>query len=306
MLSLYTILPRVARQQYPPCLRLATQMEQEFPATLSKDPEMYRNIQRAMTTAFGLALIAAMGMPAVAQDEDVMPSGEQSVAADYGKGCCDVCCSSGGFYGEFQYVRLSTHSVYGYQDAADDGNGYRIVGGYESCDGLGLRVRYFDFDNRTNTTPGTVPSLEGLDLEYLDIEVTQSFCLCNLNGVVSAGYRHADVLVWDGGTIPNNAGDYKGDGITLGLQLERQVTCNFGLYAWAQHSMLYGRDAYNPSSNTIFQWTEVQLGGEYNTCVAGYNTFVRAGVEAHAIEDVEYGYNPVGAFGWFVSAGMSY
>jgi hypothetical protein len=261
---------------------------------------MYRNIRRAMAVMFGLALSATMGFQASAQEDPMQDVTQdepamESVAADYGKGCCDdVCCGGGGAYAEFQWVRLDQYATENAgPEAAGDDNGYRIIGGYQGCDGLGLRARYFDFDGVQNG--------DGLELEYFDLEVTESFSICCLNGVVSAGYRHGEY------NEDNNDVNFEGDGVTLGLMLERDLGCSFGLYAWAQHSILYGDDDANNYNDTLLGWTEVQLGAQYNTCVGGYNAFARAGVEAQRIEgQTDDDTQDAGLLGWFLSAGVGY
>lgn len=256
---------------------------------------MFLNNRRATATALVLGLTAAFTFQASAQDE--MMQGEPAVAADYGKGCCEECCSSGGFYGEFQYVRLDSYDTGGLFEDVDSHNGYRVVGGYETCDGLGLRVRYFDFDG---VQQDDSDYNYGMDLWYLDVEVTQSFCLCNLNGVVSGGYRHADYKAWFDDEL---YGNFEGDGITFGLELQRDITCNLGLYAWVQHAIVVGDD--EAESDNIIDWTEAQLAAQYSSCVGGYDAFARVGVEAQFHDGVEGGYES-GLMGWFLSAGLNY
>ena len=130
--------------------------------------------------------------------------------------------------------------------------------------------------------------------------MTQSFCLCCLNGVVSAGYRHADHELYNDGV----EGDFEGDGVTLGLMLHREVTCNLGIHAWVQHSILVGDDDAENDDYTI-SWTEVQLAAHYSACVGGYNAFARGGVEAQFHDGVNGGYES-SAMGWFLSTGVNY
>ena len=256
---------------------------------------MKRTIQRAITAAFGLALIVTIGFPASAQDE--MMAGEPSVAADYGKGCCDVCCSSGGIYGDFQYLRLSQYDTGGNFEDVNADDGYRAILGYQNCDGLGVRVRYFTFDGLQQGGE------EGLDLSYFDVEVTQSFTLCCLDGVVSAGYRHATYEMREDDNVDS---DFEGDGVTVGLSLERELTCNLALFGWAQHSIVAGDDD-SIEDNVILEWSEIQLGAQYSTCVGGINAVVRGGVEAQFHDGLSFGDGyESGLMGWFLSAGVNY
>jgi hypothetical protein len=294
----YHHLSQIARWHHCDAPVIAISAARELPAKLSKEKAMIRNIRRAMAAMFGLALTAAVSLQASAQDDvapvDVMQD-ETSVAQNYGQGCCDTaCCCSGNVYGEFQWVHLDQYATEGAGPAsADEEDGYRIVGGYQGCDGLGVRGRYFDFDGIQNN--------QGLDLEYFDLEVTEAFNLCCLNGVLSAGYRHGEYQE------DNNNADFEGDGVTLGIMLQRDLGCHLGLYAWAQHSILYGDDDANNRNDTLLGWTEIQLGAQYNTCVAGYNAFARAGVEAQRIEGMTNdNTQDAGLLGWFLSAGVNF
>lgn len=273
---------------------------------------MYRNIRRAMAVMFGLALSAAITAQVSAQ-EDVMQDVTQdepmaSVADSYGKGCCDTGCCGGSFYGDFQYVNLDT---YGTEESFDNGldseDGYRLVGGYQGCDGLGIRARWFRFDG-AQALAGNGGDLDGLDLEYFDLEITECFSLCNLHGLISAGYRHAeyDAFTEDAPGDPDESFD--GDGVTLGITVQRDIGCNLGLFAWAQHSMLYGDDnGGNDVDDTLMGWTEVQLGAQYTTCVGGYNAVVRGGVEAQRHEGMfDNDTQDTGLLGWFLSAGVGF
>ncbi len=272
---------------------------------------MYRNIRRATAAMLGLALTAALSIPAFGQadpmqdDLDVMQS-ESSVAADYGKGCCDNVCSSGSVYGEVQYLRFNTFATEGNFEGLDSDDAYRVVIGYQGCDGLGLRVRWFDFEGAQQT--GTATTVTGLDVQYIDLEITSCFTLCNLQGVVSAGYRHAeyDAFTADAVGVPDESFD--GDGITFGITLNRQVSCNLSVFLWAQHSMLFGDDnGTNDYDDVVMGWTEAQIGVQYSTCFAGYNAFVSGGVEAQRHEGMfNAETQDTGLLGWFLSAGVNY
>ena len=249
---------------------------------------------------FAMALALATSLSALAQEEGMMPSGEQSVAASFGDDCCVECCCSGGFYGDFQYLRLNGYDTDGYfEDYVGSDDGYRVTLGYECCDGLGVRVRYFDYDGVQQDSVNDYNY--GMKASYFDVEVTQSFCLCNLNGLVSGGYRHADYRLWYDDSLD---ADFEGDGITLGLELQRDITCHLGLFAWTQHSILFGDDE-EQYDDYVIGWTEAQLGAQYATCVGGYNAVVRGGVEAQFHDGVASGYE-TSLFGWFLSAGVTY
>lgn len=276
---------------------------------------MYRNIRRAMAVMFGLALSAALTCQVSAQEDPMQdvtqdePIADTSVADGYGKGCCDTGCCGGSFYGEFQWVNLDSYST---EDAFDQGSvgtndGFRLIGGYQGCDGLGVRARWFDFDGVDAQANN---DQNGLDLSYFDLEVTEAISICNLHGLVSAGYRHGEYTMFSDDDAGDPDVDFEGDGVTLGILLQRDIGCNLGLYAWVQQSFLYGDDDADGGANavdTLMGWTEVQLGAQYSTCVGGYNAFARAGVEAQRHEGMgDEDTQDSGLLGWFLSAGVGY
>ncbi|QDT03799.1 hypothetical protein K227x_21840 [Rubripirellula lacrimiformis] len=221
----------------------------------------------------------------------------------HGTACCDN-GNAGGYYGEIQFLRLKAHASEG-DTYSDDGvprarNGYRINLGYQTSEGLGARFRYFDYDGAQEFPDGR----GGLKADYFDFEVTDQFRLSKFDGILSAGYRHANLeeLYQD-----DNYADFKGDGLTLGAMLQRDMGCNLSLYGWMQHSILVGDDPAAGSEGLVASWTELQLGGQYNNCVAGYNTFIRGGAEAqqHAgiVDDDS---EDTGLFGWFLSCGVTF
>ncbi len=242
-------------------------------------------------------LVPMIGMSAAAQN---CCDGNDCSAwcDDNSSSCGDGCCyRSGDFFGEFQYLRLKAFDTDGYNEGLGSDDGFRLIGGYQNCNGLGIRGRYFDFDGVQNVGGDEY----GLDVSYFDVEVTQSFSLCKLDGVVSGGYRHAEHQVVYESDLD---GDFDGDGVTLGIQLQRDINCNLGLYGWAQHSILVGDDA-EESDDYIIGWTEVQLGTQYATCVGQYDVFARGGVEAQFHDGPAGGYE-FGLLGWFLSAGVNF
>ena len=118
------------------------------------------------------------------------------------------------------------------------------------------------------------------------------------------GFRHVEYDAYSGGD-PDVA--FSGDGVTLGIQLDRYINCDLSLFAWLQHSMLYGDDE-DDDLNTVMGWTEVQLGVQYTPCsCCGYNPFVRAGVEAQRHEGMfDDDTSDTGLIGWFVTGGVNF
>jgi hypothetical protein len=251
----------------------------------------------------GLAAVVAtmLMISSLAAQDDVLDD-ESYVAGD----CCDSGCGCRGTaYGEVQFLYLGS---FGTEDPwyGDDNNGLdaeggvRLVTGYEGCNGLGIRFRWFDFDGTARRPDG---DLEGLDLEYFDVEITENISICNLHGVVSAGYRHAEYDTYFDQSSPYTT--FSGDGVTLGIQLERDICCNIGLFGWLQHSMLYGDDDKEGYPNTLMGWTEVQLGIQTTSGIGGYDAVIRTGVEAQRHEGMfQADTQDSGLIGWFVSGSL--
>ena len=275
---------------------------------------MVRNTRQLVAAMLGLALTAAISFQASAQDDlmpedamqqDTMQSEPVASVADeygkgYGKGGCDDGCCCGSFYGEFQYLNLEIHS--NEEDINPDigsDSGVRLLAGYAGCDGLGIRARYFNYDNVEGDDDGN-----GLEAEYLDLELTDTVCICNLHATVSAGYRHAR---YDSFEDEDLDVEFDGDGVTWGVMVEREVSCSLSAYAWVQHSLVYGDDEESNHEEVYLSWTEVQLGVQYDTCVAGYDAFLRGGVEAHDMQGLQDDDSAqCGLLGWFLSAGVGF
>ncbi len=215
--------------------------------------------------------------------------------------------SSRRVYGDIQYLYLDT---YGSEEDFNRGlsadSGFRLQGGVENCDGLGIRGRYFQFDGRQALTGGT--DVDGLELNYFDIEATQTVSFCNIAGTLSAGYRHAsyDAFTDDAPNNPDEALDL--NGLTFGAQVERALIGNVDLFGWMQYSMLYGDDnGANDSADALMGWTEAQLGLQYNACFRGRQAVIRGGIEGQRHTG---GFNDdtqdTGLVGFFVSAGLTY
>ena len=213
-----------------------------------------------------------------------------SCANNFGIGSCCGTWSAGG-----EIVFLKDHGNYG--GTADDSEaGYRLFVGYERNDGLGVTVRYFDYDNGDDADYGN-------DLMSLDLELTTNLEICNTQIMLSGGYRHAEVNLMDGYAIWNDL-----NGITFGIRAQRQIWCNLSAFAWLQDSFLFGNDDGNHHPTSHINWTQAQLGLQYDGCFGGRNAWVRAGVEAHNLNASydSYYYNSPGAFGYFVGAGLSF
>ena len=172
-----------------------------------------------------------------------------------GGSCCDPCCRGQGWYGSAQAVWLKPHHADGPGVAAQGLNldtdfevTPRLELGLARSDGLGFRVRYWEFEHDFNTTfPGPILFSTAWDTWVGDIEVTKSTKLgCNWDATVAVGLRHVDYAerVAFGDVVALEAAfveeTFDGTGLTVAVEVRRCVSCNWGLFGNARASAVYG------------------------------------------------------------------
>lgn len=234
------------------------------------------------------------------------------------------CCRSQGLVGGVEVGYLKAHNSSGtgptgiFAAADDDASiaeidpsydfAPRLWVGYGRCDGLGARLRYWEFDHSYDVAiPDANPfgtafeGFHGWDTWVADIEVTDSTVLgCHWDVTWSAGFRYVDffenVGLRDAGAAALLLSkQITGIGLTASLELRRRVNCNIGLFSSVRGSAIYGDEdtrlyanignlndfgRFETERNDVkFLW-EAQLGGEYilPICGGGYY-FLRAGAE---------------------------
>jgi hypothetical protein len=139
-------------------------------------------------------------------------------------------------------------------------------------DGLGVRMRWWMFDQNTGDTftvadnaivlsaaplgeavfagPGEAFSISsGLDLDVWDVELTQPLVLGLWEMLVSGGFRYAHlsqnflaVAEKDGGSSTTSGHNFNGAGPTLALDARRMIgDSGLGLYTTTRGSLLWGK-----------------------------------------------------------------
>ncbi|MDB4786614.1 hypothetical protein OAG29_01465 [Planctomycetaceae bacterium] len=201
-------------------------------------------------------------------------------------------------FGEIQYLSLKPQAAENEFDRdVTSQAGARYIFGAENCEGLGVRFRYLDYDGAHEAGGET----NGLALQAIDLEITQSFTLGHFDGVISGGYRNGKYTSEEDG---NRDVVYEGNGITLGLMLERDINRYFGLYGWVQKSYLFGNDSASSDDNAPLDWTEAQLG---LTITPVDHFFVRGGAEIqHHSGLLDDDTSDSALVGWFLSGGIAY
>ncbi len=181
-------------------------------------------------------------------------------------GSCADCCRQG-FFGGGELVWLK---VFDSEDGSADFNyrtGFRGWGGWQRDDGLGLRVTGFDYFQRATRTRNVV------DTNYLDLEVIDSFNICNWNLMLGGGIRYLDYR-----DTAAFADRFSGVGPVVSGQVTRAVNCNLSLVVLGRQSLLYGNGTAAQSVTAAV--TEIQLGAQYNRELqVGGMGFVRIGWE---------------------------
>lgn len=178
----------------------------------------------------------------------------------------------------------------------------RVWLGYETCSGLGVRGRWFDYDSQSS---GQNFMLTGLDITTVDLEVTDTFRWGNRwEGAIAGGVRYADCQRRIQGFMNIDLSD--GYGPLLGIELKRCVTERISLFGMARESLILCDAAANGGDlgNMGYSITELQLGAEYRRpWRCGSSVFARGAVEAQywsSTVDSE-----IGLFGGSFAIGMA-
>jgi hypothetical protein len=255
--------------------------------------------------------------------------------------CCDPCCRSQGFYGgaELSYLKAHNSSGTGPTGLLAAAQAVTVGGitvdssvaeidpdfeptprlwvGYQRCDGLGVRLRYWEYDHSFDVATGRDFTLSfppvtqvffrgpdgshGWDTWVADIEVTDSSLVgCYWDVTWSCGFRQVEFVENVGLDLPDfplllMSKSFTGSGLTASVEVRRRVTCNIGLFGSARASAIYGDEvtqlmefvAPGPLSarseterNDVKYIWEAQLGVEYVMPLSsGASLFARAGAE---------------------------
>lgn len=247
-----------------------------------------------------------MVMP-VSYDEAVSCAGTPAAAACCGDNNCwcgqaldyfapgsDNCgCNTWTFGGDLLFLK-------GYQSGGAFGDlnfeaGFRFWATWQRPDGLGIRARYFDYDQANGA--------DAIDTDQFDLEVIDSFQLgCNWTLIVGGGIRYMDLTTSVGD-------DFHGLGPVLTAELYRTINCNTQLYAITRYSILVdgGTNAGGLQDPTI-STLEMQLGIQRTRELAsGALAFGRVGWEAQQYDDASaVGTQSITLSGFTFSLGVIY
>lgn len=224
-------------------------------------------------------------------------------AAGCGNGCgdcCDDCCGNPGFVGGAEILWLTAYHAEGDFGNFDGETATRFWVGYQGADGLGVRVRWFDFDHREAAAGGVGPNI--LDISHVDVEIYDSFQLsCNWDLVVGAGVRYMDYFdLSTGGDI----GEIAGFGPVVTVEAYRHISDRAALYVIARESIV-GGDGNVVNFDVTTNVFEMQIGGQLHRDYNGGLLFARAGWEAQYYADnMEFDSEGISLMGFTASVGL--
>ncbi|HUT89915.1 MAG TPA: hypothetical protein VMY37_10480 [Thermoguttaceae bacterium] len=178
--------------------------------------------------------------------------------------------------------------------------------GYETCDGLAFRVRYWQFDHTASAVDARASYYVevGVAAEDLDFELAQSAQLGNWEFEVAGGARWAkvsdDVFInWDG-DLADWTRSFEGGGPTFGVAARRPLCIGgLGLVADFRASFIYGdanfaladdvleivEDMQATIDDQVIEIYEIRVGAEWSrmTC-AGWQLTGRLMLEGQVWE----------------------
>ena len=207
-----------------------------------------------------------------------------NTAGGGGCGCNDDCCCNSGFIvaGEVAWLKAYTSDD---ADAFTDFNfkeAYRFWIGYQRDDGLGGRLRYFDYFQRANN--GDFIDIYTFDMEVYDqVELGCYWDLLVAGGFRVLGYQDSDA---EGVTVPTDA--LWGVGPVVSAELYRHLGDRAALYTIARQSIIVGtgqQDGTRQEDDTG-SVTELQLGLQVHTYWGDSLVFGRVGWETQAYYDI--------------------
>jgi len=236
---------------------------------------------------------------------NVAYSGGGTCGAD-SDGSCDDCCKAG-FVAGAEAVWLKAFEGDGNFGDFNYDDGFRFWIGYQRADGLGIRFRYFDFDQEADN--GDLFETTHTDLEIYDtVQIG-----CNWDLVVGAGIRYLDINF---STFDEEIGpaqirlleSFTGTGPVVTAELYRHISDRAALYVIGRESILVGnfRDSGLLQEDSTLMVSEIQLGGQvHREMSSGALLFGRAGVEAQYYHDLsDDNETPISLMGVVFSAGI--
>lgn len=157
----------------------------------------------------------------------------------------------------------------------------RYTLGAELGNGIGARLRYFEFDE--------TETLLGIDrnVNFRMLDADAYFPLFSDGGrqvEVFAGFRNGFIHLDGSDFGSNDTYEFEGTGITVGSNFQMPVSDSFSFLFGGRYSLLQGDVNFAPVStvtldNVLLHSFEVSLGAEYTHAFAAFDLAARAGWE---------------------------
>lgn len=201
--------------------------------------------------------------------------------------CCDDCCGCPGFVGGAEILWLKAFNSNTQFGDFNYDEGFRWWIGYQGANGLGVRLRGFDYTQ--NAANGDV-----VDIQTTDFEIYDSFQLgCNWDVVVGGGLRYTDNRqVYDFLGVETQI---FGTGPVVTAELYRHISDRAALFAIVHESIVagdanvVGGNVPGATDDTMFI-SEIQLGAQVHREYNGGLLFARLAWEAqHYADTVDIG-----------------
>lgn len=194
---------------------------------------------------------------------------------------CHPCSTQPGLTFNAEVTFLKPYQSEGESPGFDHEAAPRVSMGYTGNEGLGVRVRWFDYETVNPANIGVPALIEKFDLDVVDVEVTDKFRLGHWDGLLSGGLRYADYEefgFFDADRMNDSLGP------VIGVELSRNVNSKLQLFGLARASLQFAGDGVDngrPMSNMFFSISEIQIGAERTLReVRGGRVFIRGAFEA--------------------------
>lgn len=185
-----------------------------------------------------------------------------------------VCKDRGcGWVGGVEFLLLKPYAGGGYMDNAGGAQlnfnpAYRLTLGRQNADGLGARLRFFEFDRGSRV--GT--SVLGVEARYLDAELTQAVDFRRWNLLFSGGLRYAEIQAANDTFTVDSFGT-SGFGVTFSGQASRDLNKSGSLrmVSSARWSAVYGNSHSltlpGTTNDNLMNIMEINIGPRYRRCL---------------------------------------
>jgi hypothetical protein len=230
-------------------------------------------------------------------------------SCDSGCGCCDPCCRPAGVIGGAEIAFLKPHHSLGIRGANNTDMDYsyeashRIWAGYQGSDGLGWRIRYWEFNHTVTAPDVTAPADRTDSVNYdtyiIDLEFVDSMSLgCYWDASIFGGFRYVEFdelyearVTATGVPVTGRQFDNSSYGLTLGGELRRCIGNGLAGFVNTRASVLMGDEdelvdaagawvVLDEELDNIYYIWEAQAGAQWTRELqqGGY-LFARAAVE---------------------------